>query len=84
MNNIKCPVTEKVFNKKVSELQDILVLLDANDKGARKDFFRFRLKIINQYGKEMFSRILNTANGSVVVNGLYHGANYEQQASKIN
>ena len=81
MNTSKCPITVKVTNKLVSQLQDILVLLDAKDKDARLDFLRFRGKVVKQYGQELFHDVLNKAQGGLNVEGLYHGGS---TTSRIN
>lgn len=73
MNTSKCPITVKVTNRLVSQLQDILVLLDAKDKDSRLDFLRFRGKVIKQYGQELFHDVLNKAQGGLNVEGLYYG-----------
>lgn len=74
MNTQNCPVTNKVMDKLVSQLQDILVLLDAQDKSARLDFLKFRAKVIKQYNTATFNSLLVKAKGDTNVKDLYSGA----------
>lgn len=72
MNTHKCPVTDKLTAKLVSELQDILVLLEAGDKEGRLDFLRFRAKTVDRYGQAIFHEVLQKAKGGLNVKGLYY------------
>lgn len=73
MNTHNCPITDKLTNKLVSQLQDILVLLDAKDKEGRLDFLRFRTKTVKQYGIKTFHDVLQKAQGGLNVKGIYSG-----------
>lgn len=73
MNTSNCPVADKVFNKMVSDLQDLLIRLDAKDKDSRIDFLVFRQKTVKQYTLKTFHAALDKAQGSLNVKDLYSG-----------